>query len=67
MFSSFKIQICYKFPEFLTLQRLAHKVRGHDFSLAIPNLQISFFDLVCEENNLVFKYLVLLLGLFLPF
>ena len=68
MFSLFKIQdIIYKFPEFLTLQWLAHKVHGHGFSQEITDRHIYFFGFFREEKNPMFKCLVFLLKLFLSF
>ena len=50
MIYSFKIQdIFSKFPEFLTLQRLAHKLRSLGLSWAIPDSQNSFFELVRKK------------------
>ena len=60
-------KVVSKFPEFLTLQRIVHRVRIHSFIRAILYRQISIFDFIHEEKNLMLKCLVLLLKLFLQF
>ena len=65
MFPSSNIQNRFlKFPEFITLQHLVHKVCGHGFSRQIIDRQISLFTWSVREKYLMFKCLLLLLELF---
>ena len=68
IFSSLNIQnILLKFPEFLNLQWLGHKLHGYSLSQAIFDNLFSCFGFIPEEKYLMFKCLILLLELSLLF